>query len=323
MPRELMLLRHGKSDWNLPLSDFERPLKDRGKRGAQRMGVWLRQQDRIPDLVVSSPAERARITAQKLLKAMGGDARRIIEDRRIYAAQRGELLQVLAEQSQQARRVLLVGHNPSLEDLTEYLADKPALRPSDGKLLPTASIAIFKLPDQWRDLKAGMGQLLSITRATALPKKFPFPDHNGQEQRDRPAYYYRQSSVIPYRRNREKIEIMVVRSSKRKHWVVPKGVSDPAISPRASAAKEAFEEAGVEGDVGETALGSYQYEKWGAMCTVQVYPMRVTHVLDEAHWQEHHRGREWLSPQQAMMRVKQRELQAMIDALVKYYESKY
>ncbi|MCU7844842.1 MAG: NUDIX domain-containing protein [Candidatus Thiodiazotropha sp. (ex Monitilora ramsayi)] len=100
-----------------------------------------------------------------------------------------------------------------------------------------------------------------------------------------------------------------------KHWVVPKGVSDPATSLQASAAKEAFEEAGVKGEVGEEALGSYRYEKWGAECTVQVYPMAVTEIIPEAEWEENHRGREWLTPKQAMKRVKQEELKPMIQAL--------
>ncbi|MEJ2396463.1 MAG: NUDIX hydrolase, partial [Candidatus Thiodiazotropha sp.] len=198
--------------------------------------------------------------------------------------------------------------------------DKPIPLPSDGKLLPTAALAILELPDNWQNLKAGVGQLINITRASNLPKKFPFPDHEGKELRDRPAYYYNQSSVIPYRIRDGKVEILVVMSSKCKHWVVPKGVSDPATSLQASAAKEAFEEAGVEGEVAEQAIGSYQYPKWGAASTVQVYPMRVTHVIDEEQWEESHRGREWLSPKQAMKRVKQVELKPMIEALAKQIE---
>ncbi len=315
-----MLLRHGKSDWSQQLDDFDRPLKDRGKRGAQRMGVWLLQQELVPDLVVSSPAERAIVTAQKAVKAMGGNAALIQQERRIYAARVDDLLAVLAELPKDAQRVMLVGHNPGLEYLTEYLADKPIPLPSDGKLLPTAALAILELPDNWQNLKAGVGQLINITRASNLPKKFPFPDHEGKELRDRPAYYYNQSSVIPYRIRDGKVEILVVMSSKRKHWVVPKGVSDPATSLQASAAKEAFEEAGVEGEVAEQAIGSYQYPKWGAASTVQVYPMRVTHVIDEENWEESHRGREWLSPKQAMKRVKQAELKPMIEALAKQIE---
>ncbi|MCU7829122.1 MAG: histidine phosphatase family protein [Candidatus Thiodiazotropha sp. (ex Myrtea sp. 'scaly one' KF741663)] len=320
MSRELMLFRHGKSDWSEQVEDFARPLKDRGKRGAQRMGVWLQQQALLPDLVISSPAERAITTAQKATKAMGLDARAIARDRRVYAARVDDLLKVLADVPAETRRVMLVGHNPGLEELTEYLEGKHIPLPSDGKLMPTATLAVIELPDDWSDLKAGDGQLIGITRASVMPKKFPFPDHKGKEMRDRPAYYYNQSSVIPYRMNDGQLEILVVRSSKCKHWVVPKGVSDPATSLQASAAKEAFEEAGVEGEVGEQALGSYKYEKWGADCTVQVYPMAVNKIIPETAWEESHRGREWLSPKQAMKRVKQSELKPMIQALAEQLE---
>lgn len=303
------------------MDDFDRPLKDRGKRGAQRLGVWLRQQERVPDLVVSSPAERAIVTAQKAVKAMGGNAGDILQERRIYAARVDDLLQVLAELPPDARRVMLVGHNPGLEYLIEFLADRPIPLPSDGKLLPTACLAILELPDRWQGLKAGAGRLLGITRSSELPKKFPFSDHTGKLLRDRPAYYYSQSSVIPYRIRDGQIEVLVVMSSQRKHWVVPKGVSDPAARLQDSAAKEAFEEAGVEGEVGEAALGSYRYEKWGAECTVQVYPMRVTRILDEAVWEERHRGREWLTPNQAIERLKQKQLLPIIETLVSQLES--
>lgn len=320
MARELMLLRHGKSDWNEQVEDFQRPLKDRGKRGAQRMGVWLLQQQLQPDTVISSPAERAIVTAEKAVKAMGGDAHAINEDRRIYAARVEDLLQVLAEAPADSASVLLVGHNPGLEALTEFLEGERIPLPNDGKLIPTATLARIEMPDDWRKLKAGDGHLLSITRASSLEKKFPFPDQNGTEKRDRPAYYYNQSSVVPYRMQEGKPEILVVMSSKRKHWVLPKGISEPSLTLQASAAKEALEEAGVEGDVSDKPIGSYTYEKWGAECTVQVYPMRVSRELSEDEWEERHRGREWLSPNQAMKRVRQPELKPMIQALAKQLE---
>ncbi|WP_369158540.1 histidine phosphatase family protein [Candidatus Thiodiazotropha sp. LNASS1] len=317
MTRELMLLRHGKSDWSQQLEDFKRPLKDRGKRGAQRMGVWLLQQQLQPDYVISSPAERAIVTAQKTVKAMGGDAYAIVQDRRIYAANVGELLRVLSDVPPDSKRVMLVGHNPGLEMLTEYLHGERIPLPSDGKLIPTATLAHLEMPDDWIDLKAGDGELLSIVRPSSMDKKFPFPDEHGTEMRDRPAYYYKQSSVIPYRIEEGEVEILVVMSSKRKHWVLPKGISEPALSLQDSAAKEALEEAGVEGEVAEEPIGAYSYEKWGAECTVSVYPMQVTRELPEDEWEEHHRGREWLAPKQAMKRVKQAELKPMIQALAK------
>ncbi|WP_316369129.1 histidine phosphatase family protein [Candidatus Thiodiazotropha sp. CDECU1] len=317
MARELMLLRHGKSDWSQQVEDFKRPLKDRGKRGAQRMGVWLLQQRLQPDYVVSSPAERAIVTAQKTIKTMGGDAKTIQEDRRIYAANVDELLRVLADVPPESKRIMLVGHNPGLELLAEYLQGERIPLPSDGKLIPTSTLVMIEMPDDWSELKSGDGNLISIVRPSSMDKKFPFPDEHGTEMRDRPAYYYKQSSVIPYRIKDSKVEILVVMSSKRKHWVLPKGISEPALSLQDSAAKEALEEAGIEGEVAEEPVGTYTYDKWGAECTVKVYPMRVTRELPESEWEENHRGREWLSPKLAMRRVKQAELKPMIQVLAK------
>ncbi|MES9833075.1 MAG: histidine phosphatase family protein [Candidatus Thiodiazotropha sp. L084R] len=322
MARELMLLRHGKSDWTEQVEDFKRPLKDRGKRGAQRIGVWLLQQRLQPDYVISSPAERAIITAQKAVKVMGQDADAIIQERRIYAARVDDLLKVLAEVPEDAKRVLLVGHNPSLEALTEYLEGKRIPLPKDGKLIPTATIARIKMPGDWKKLKPGDGKLRTIIRASSLDKKFPYPDHTSSEMRDRPAYYYNQSSVIPYRIKDGKAEILLVKSSKQKHWVVPKGISEPWMTLQASAAKEALEEAGVEGDVGRDSLGSYTYEKWGSECSVEVYPMLVKQLLPEDKWEESHRGREWLSPDKAIERIKQAELKPMIKQLAKRLSKK-
>lgn len=316
MTRELLLLRHGKSDWGAGTEDFHRPLMDRGKRAAQRVGVWLLQQGLLPDHVVSSPAERAIVTAQKACKAMGISARKIHRERAVYEAVPDELLPVLAACPQDARRVMLVGHNPGLEELLVYLANEAIPYPADGKLLPTGTLARLQMPDDWGGLHAGSAHLLSITRPDGLPEKFPFPFPNGAERRDRPAYYYTQSSVIPYRVRDGQPEILIVSSSKRKHWVVPKGISDPGLSAQESAAKEAWEEAGVEGTVGQEPLGSYSYEKWGATCTVEVFSMEVTRMLPEKEWEERHRGREWVAPEVARERLRQPELKPLVTALV-------
>ena len=314
MTRELLLLRHGKSDWSIDVDDFHRPLKDRGKRGAQRIGVWLAQQKMVPDLIVTSPAERALVTAQKACKAMGNGDAGIQRDRRIYEAVVDDLLAVLGDCPQDAGRVMLVGHNPGLEDLLVWLASGTP-ETDDGKLLPTATLACLQMPADWRALVAGCARLDAVTRPGTLPKKFPYPAPDGKEQRDRPAYYYTQSSVIPYRVRDGKAEILVIASSKKHHLVVPKGIKDPGLSPRDSAAKEALEEAGIEGEVADTALGSYTCEKWGATCTVTVYPMKVTRLIAEDDWEESHRGREWVSPERAANELKQRELAPLVKKL--------
>ena len=80
---------------------------------------------------------------------------------------------------------------------------------------------------------------------------------------------------------------------------------------------EAWEEAGVEGEVAADALGEYSYSKWGARCTVTVYPMKVTRVVPEDEWEECHRGREWMSPKKAASRLKQKELRPLLESLEK------
>jgi phosphohistidine phosphatase len=319
MTRELLILRHGKSDWDAGTDDFNRPIQDRGKRGAQRIATWLMRQGLVPDYVVSSPAVRAKETASKACKAMGLGSDDVHINRAIYLATQGELLAVLAACPSSATRVMIVGHNPGMEDLLEYLASEPIPVPDDGKLLPTATLARLEMPDDWQKLPAGCAELQDLVRPATLPKKFPFPAPDGKELRDRPSYYYSQSSVIPFRQTKSGIEILVISSSKKKHFVVPKGIHDPGMTAETSAANEAWEEAGVEGEVLGEALGQYVYDKWGAECTVTVHPMRVNRMVPEAEWEESHRGREWVSPEQAKARLKQKELVPLVDVLVQKY----
>jgi phosphohistidine phosphatase len=316
MTRELLLLRHGKSDWSTGVDDFDRPLIDRGKRSAQRVGAWLAQQDMVPDVIVTSPAERALLTAQKACKAMGYGDQGIYMDKRIYAADLDALLEVLAECPADAARIMLVGHNPGLEELLVWLASEAVSVPEDGKLLPTGTLARLQMPADWGALTAGCARLVSITRPATLPEKFPYPAPDGKELRDRPAYYYTQSSVIPYRVRDGKPEILVIASSKKNHLVVPKGIKEPGLTPRESAAMEALEEAGIEGEIGDVELGSYTCEKWGATCTVSVYPMKVTHVIRKKEWEESHRGRSWVSPEKAGRKLRQKALRPLVKKLV-------
>jgi phosphohistidine phosphatase len=129
----------------------------------------------------------------------------------------------------------------------------------------------------------------------------------------RPGFYYRQSAVIPYRRRDDALEVLLVTSSRRRRWVIPKGIVEPDLSPEASACREAFEEAGVEGRITGTCLGTYEYEKWGGTCTVRVFPLRVERVHDA--WPEDHRDRRWLSPDDAAARVREPELKRLLTSL--------
>jgi phosphohistidine phosphatase len=128
--------------------------------------------------------------------------------------------------------------------------------------------------------------------------------------RDKPDYYYRQSAVIPYRFRHGELEILLITSRHNRRWVIPKGIIEPELSAAASAAKEALEEAGVEGRIGTESIGSYQYDKWGGTCSVEVFPLEVERVHDE--WTEAHRQRLWLPPAEAAGRIEEEGLKRLI-----------
>ncbi len=167
MNKELCILRHGKSDRNLAVDDFDRPLKKRGKAAVQRMGEWMLQQHLVPDYLVCSPAKRALVTATIVHKALAVESLVVVEDKRMYQAGLECIAAVLADCPVNARRVLLVGHNPELEDLLIYLVGASRL-PETDKLLPTAALVRLKMPEDWSFLEPGCAQLLSITYAKSL-----------------------------------------------------------------------------------------------------------------------------------------------------------
>lgn len=315
MKHTLLVLRHGKSDWPIGTADFKRPLKERGKRDAKRMGLWIIEQKIIPDYVISSPAERAISTTEKICKVMGIHNSRIVQDAMIYEAEVDSLMSVLQKTSEQAGTVMLVGHNPGLESLLLHLADN-VLIPEDGKLLPTAALAKLEVKCKWKDLASKCAKLISITRPKQLPEKFPFPDEDSKEYRDRPAYYYWQSAVIPYRMENDQLQILIISSSNDKKWVIPKGIIEPGSDAEATAIKEAYEEAGLEGKITAT-LGKYHYDKWGGECEVQVYAMEVSNMMPEQKWPEWYRQRQWLNVKEALNLLNEKKLGSFIKKLKK------
>lgn len=158
MPR-LLLLRHAKSSWPAGVSDRDRPLARRGHEAAALMGRYLKEHGLSPDLVLVSPARRARETWELVAPFLDGtDAR---EDGRIYEAPVGRLLEVLAGVAAPVRNVLMVGHNPGFEDLAALLIG--AGSESDlhrlGRKFPTAGLAVIDLPDEWQAIEPRTGRL--------------------------------------------------------------------------------------------------------------------------------------------------------------------
>ncbi len=169
MARQLLILRHGKSDWETDAADIDRPLNDRGKRSARRIGFWLQQQGLLPDHIVTSPAKRARLTAESVCRSIGQNIDSIVQDSRIYEAGVSNLLDVLADCPDDARCVLLVGHNPGLEILLGYLSGNTLTRSENHKLLPTAALAHLEMPDRWNKLHNDSAQLITLIRPRNLP----------------------------------------------------------------------------------------------------------------------------------------------------------
>lgn len=127
-----------------------------------------------------------------------------------------------------------------------------------------------------------------------------------------PDHFYQQSAVLPFRVDRGRLEILLITSRRKKRWVIPKGVRELDLEPAASAAKEALEEAGIEGDLSAQPLGTYTYEKWGGICSVVVFSMAVHTSYDS--WPESYRVRLWMPPDEAVDKVDEPELKEIIRA---------
>jgi phosphohistidine phosphatase len=162
--KTLLVLRHAKSSWDGPArDDHERPLNPRGRRDAPRMGELVREYGLIPDVVISSDAVRARLTAEAMAEAAHYTGE-ILLDERLYMASLDDILLLLRRVRQNAETVMIVGHNPGLEELVEQLT-------GERQDLPTAALAQIVLPiDRWRDLSlATRGTLMGFWRPKELP----------------------------------------------------------------------------------------------------------------------------------------------------------
>ncbi len=156
--KTIYLLRHAKSSWDdARLTDFERPLNRRGLENAPRVGAKISENRFQIDLIVSSPAERAKQTANIVAEAANVKGE-IKFDERIYEASAQSLLKVISETADEKKSVLLVGHNPGLENFIEVLTGKT-------ETMPTAALAVIDLNvDKWNEVTSDCGKLLKLFR---------------------------------------------------------------------------------------------------------------------------------------------------------------
>ncbi|HWC39013.1 MAG TPA: histidine phosphatase family protein [Acidimicrobiales bacterium] len=160
--KRLYLLRHAKSSWDdASLADDDRPLAPRGIRALARMRKYLRKAKIRPDLVICSPARRTRQTLTEVEGALGRDVEVRIEPQ-VYEGGAGALVDLVSRAPDSASSVMLIGHNPSLQDLAVSLAVEgdEALRSRLAEKFPTGALAVIGVPlDTWRDLGEGRGTL--------------------------------------------------------------------------------------------------------------------------------------------------------------------
>ncbi len=162
--KTLLIVRHAKSNWNEPdVSDFDRPLNKRGNRDAPFMGKLIMEKAGKPDLIYSSPAERAITTARFFALAMDYDSKDISQQKVIYEHGANAILRMMGKTPDNNNLVMVVGHNPDITYLANYLCD--------GSLdsLPTCSVACIDFDfDKWDMIAEKPGKL----RFFEYPKKY-------------------------------------------------------------------------------------------------------------------------------------------------------
>ena len=163
--KKLFLVRHAKSSWDDPsLDDTDRPLNYRGKENAPEMGDRLKKQGILPDLLVTSPAKRARSTAKLLAKKMGYAKEEILIDDELYHGSDDMLIDIVRKLPDSSESAMLFGHNPGYTYFANQLCNINIYN------IPTAGIvAIDFHVDSWQDVDFGKGELVFFD----YPKKQP------------------------------------------------------------------------------------------------------------------------------------------------------
>lgn len=163
--KTLLIMRHAKSSWeNSDYSDFEQPLNEFGLKAAPFMGNIIYKNGLQPDLIISSPAKRAKQTAV-LIKAVAEIKANIEYREELYGARASAFLDVTSDIKETHESVLIIGHNPELERFIHLLT-------SEQQSMPTASFAIIKLNiEKWSEMTANCGQLELVVRPRDLMER--------------------------------------------------------------------------------------------------------------------------------------------------------
>ena len=164
MAANLWVVRHAKSSWaDASLSDFDRPLNERGLSDGKRMVRWMRKQPQRPAWLISSDARRARDTAAYVADGYRIDDANATFDHRLYEPTPESVLEVVRELPAACPSAALVGHNPGFSDFVNALVGRAAI-----DQMPTFGIALLSVPAPWIDVRFGCAQLIEIVTPKGL-----------------------------------------------------------------------------------------------------------------------------------------------------------
>lgn len=170
MTKTIYLARHAKSAWGTAAStDFDRPLSNRGMDDAIRMGKALKSRGWEPEKIFSSPAHRAQLTCLAYCEYLGFDENLVDWRKEHYAAYMVTLLQCLTSLPESVSSVMLLGHNPAMEDLLVHLCgDLSECRQKNGKLLTTGNVVKLSLNGAWKELVVSEAIMVQLLRPKEL-----------------------------------------------------------------------------------------------------------------------------------------------------------
>ena len=156
--KTLYVVRHAKSSWDdTDLADIDRPLNDRGKRDAPRMGKRLKEKDIHPELLLSSPARRAFSTAKRIGEVLNYKKDHIRTEKELYHASEREIFEVVRALPDKLNTVMIFGHNPGLTDFVNQLLETKRFIEN----IPTCGIVAFSFSGKsWVDVSKENAQLL-------------------------------------------------------------------------------------------------------------------------------------------------------------------
>lgn len=153
--KKLYLVRHAKSSWSNPeLRDYDRPLNKRGLRDAPFMGKLIGKKGIKPELLITSTAKRALITAEYFADELGYKKEEIIRDENLYEAGVRDIIKVISELDNNIVTVMLFGHNPGLTELNNYISDKEI-----DNIPTSAVVSLILKTGQWNQIGEGTCRL--------------------------------------------------------------------------------------------------------------------------------------------------------------------